>query len=88
MNLVLYYFPHFLDYYHYYFYEIEVQLWDTAGQERFRSITATYYKKVPSLFFKSDKMILNYKPTLTYREGNKKSLFQLQLHPFYFLLVK
>jgi len=35
-------------------------------------------KKVPSLFLKSDKMILNYKPTLTYREGNKKSLFQFQ----------
>ena len=35
-------------------------------------------KKVPSLFLKSDKMVLNYKPNLSFREGNKKSLFQLQ----------
>ena len=35
-------------------------------------------KKSPSLFLKSDKMDLNYKPSLTYREGNKKSLFQVK----------
>ena len=35
-------------------------------------------KKVPSLFLKSDKMVLNYIPNLSFREGNKKSLFQLQ----------
>lgn len=35
-------------------------------------------KKASSLFLKSDKMILNYKPNLSFREGNKKSLFRLQ----------
>ena len=33
-------------------------------------------KKMPSLFLKSDKMLLNYKPNLTFRDGMKKSLFQ------------
>ena len=37
-------------------------------------------KKIPSLFLKSDKMLLNYnnKPSLTFRDGLKKSLFQVQ----------
>ena len=35
-------------------------------------------KKAPSLFLKSEKTLLNYTPTLSFREGNKKSLFQLQ----------
>ena len=33
-------------------------------------------KKVPSLFLKSDKLLLNNQPSLTYRFGSKKSLFQ------------
>ena len=35
-------------------------------------------KKAPSLFLKSDKTLLNYTPSLSFREGNKKSLFQIQ----------
>ena len=35
-------------------------------------------KKVPSLFIKSDNILLNYKPHLSLRDSNKKSLFRVQ----------
>ena len=35
-------------------------------------------KIVPSLFLKSDKMVLNYQPNLTERDASKKSLFRIQ----------
>ena len=35
-------------------------------------------KKLPSTFLKSDKMLLKYNPSLTFKETNKKSLFRVQ----------